>query len=141
MSLDIYNRVVEQQSTPSFYSNSNSNNNHQERIYWIEKLLETPLPDYRKNCIWRILAPYLISVKQLSYDQSFNIIANWWLDNCSKLRRLHFNPKLKIKQDLNNAIKSKSKKRYFPIGLAKLNFVDNEFYNFLVDKNIITINR
>jgi hypothetical protein len=97
-----YRAVGQQQSTSSFYNNnnSNSNNNHQENIiYWIEKLLQTPLPDYRRNCIWRILAPYLINERRLSYDQSFNILASW-LDNCSKLRRLHFNSKSKIKTRL-----------------------------------------
>ena len=132
-----YNKVIDQQSTSSFYNNSNSNNNHQESIiYWIENLIQTPLSDYRRNCIWRILAPYLINVKELPYDQSFNIIASW-LDKCSKLRRLHFNPKSKIKQDLNNAIKT----RYYPIGLVKLNSTDNELYSFLENHGIIGVKK
>jgi hypothetical protein len=31
-------------------------------IDWIERLLQTPLPEHRKYCIWRILAPYFINV-------------------------------------------------------------------------------
>jgi hypothetical protein len=108
-------------------------NNDKKSIGWIEKLLQTPLPDYRKRCIWRILAPYLINVKGLSYDQSFSILANW-LDNCAKLRRLHFNSKLKIRQDLHNAIKTK----YYPIGLAKLYSTDNKLYNFLQKHGVIS---
>jgi hypothetical protein len=108
------------------------NNNDSKSIGWIKKLLQTPLPDYRKSCIWRILAPYLINVKGLSYDESYNILASW-LDNCGKLRRLQFNSKLKIKQDLHNAIKTK----YYPIGLAKLNSMDNELYNFLQKQGVI----
>jgi Primase X len=107
-------------------------NNNGKSIYWIEKLLQTPLPDYRKSCIWRLLAPYLINVKGLSYDQSFSILAKW-LDNCSKLGGLHFNSKLKIKQDLHNAIKTK----YYPIGLAKLNSTDKELYNLLQNHGVI----
>jgi hypothetical protein len=33
-------------------------------ISWIEKLLETPIDDYRKNAVNLILAPYLINVKK-----------------------------------------------------------------------------
>ena len=36
-------------------------------IKWIEILLQTPIDDYRKNAIWRILAPYLINIKNLTY--------------------------------------------------------------------------
>jgi hypothetical protein len=57
------------------------------------------------NCIWRILAPYLINVRNLSYKEAFDVISNW-LDKCSKLKRLEFNAKLKIKHDLDNAIKT-----------------------------------
>ena len=38
-----------------------------ETITWIEKLLSTPIEDYRKYCIWKILCPYLINVRKLSY--------------------------------------------------------------------------
>ncbi|MFL6364896.1 MAG: hypothetical protein ACJ719_06790 [Nitrososphaeraceae archaeon] len=33
-------------------------------IPWIEKLLQTPIDDYRKNAVNLILAPYLINVKK-----------------------------------------------------------------------------
>jgi hypothetical protein len=34
-------------------------------IPWIEKLLETPIEDYRKNAVSLILAPYLINIKKV----------------------------------------------------------------------------
>ena len=43
-------------------------------IPWIEKLLDTPIDDYRKNAVNLILAPYLINVRKLSYDAALNII-------------------------------------------------------------------
>lgn len=131
-----YVYLKDQQIKESGYTNKIQQHAHasnNKSIGWIEKLLQTPLPDYRKSCIWRILALYLINVKGLSYDQSFNILTNW-LDNCGKLRRLHFNSRLKIKQDLCNAIKTK----YYPIGLAKLSSTDNEFYNFLRNHGVIS---
>jgi hypothetical protein len=43
-------------------------------IKWIEILLQTPIDDYRKNTIRRILAAYLINIKNLTYEESYNII-------------------------------------------------------------------
>jgi Primase X len=56
-------------------------------IPWIEKLLETPIDDYRKNAVNLILAPYLINVRKVSYDVALNII-NSWLGKCGELRQL-----------------------------------------------------
>jgi hypothetical protein len=128
-----YAYINDQQSKEqlsTFHNNANNSNNNK-CIHWIEKLLQTPLADHRKKCIWRILAPYLINVKKLSYEESFGILVDW-LDKCSKVSRLFFNPRSKIKQDLNAAIKT----RYYPISLTKLSFTDKELYNFLQNQGI-----
>jgi hypothetical protein len=137
-----YKKSIEQQiissrqkSSKSFESdpcNNNPYNGVNTGMYWIDRLLQTPLPDYRKRCIWKILAPYLITTKGLTYDQS-RIILNDWIDRCSKLCRLQFNPRTVIIQDLNTAIKS----NYFPIGLLKLSNTDKEFYTFLQKHHIL----
>jgi Primase X len=54
-------------------------------IAWIEKLLQTPIDDYRKNAVNLVLAPYLINIKKVSYDDALNTINNW-LSRCGKLR-------------------------------------------------------
>jgi Primase X len=69
-------------------------------IPWIEILLENAINEGRKMCIWHILAPYLINVKNLSYSQSCDIIRDW-LDRCSKLKRLNFNTRQKIREGLD----------------------------------------
>jgi Primase X len=56
-------------------------------IQWIEKLLGTPIDDYRKNAVNLILAPYLINVRKLSYDAALNIV-NSWLCKCHRSRQL-----------------------------------------------------
>ncbi len=38
---------------------------------WIEILLDTPIGDYRKKALRRIVAPYLINIKKLTYDDAF----------------------------------------------------------------------
>jgi hypothetical protein len=95
-------------------------------ISWIERLLQTPIDDYRKFVVWRILFPYLINIRKCSVEEAINMIKNW-LDKCSKLRPLDFNPNYAIK----NNIKSATRSRYLPISLRKLK-VDNEYlYNVL----------
>ena len=43
-------------------------------IEWIEKLLKTPINNFRKYCRWRILCPYLINIKKTSPEESFPIL-------------------------------------------------------------------
>ncbi len=112
-------------STSTSYTNNNNNNN---KITWIESLLQSPilLSDGRKYCLWRILAPYLINIRRLSYEQSFNIIIEW-LDKCNQIeRRLDFNPKTKLKETLANV------GSYYPISLEKLKQDNNELYQKMI---------
>jgi Primase X len=85
---------------------------NKQSIDWIERLLRTPLPEYRKYCIWRILAPYFINVKHLSFDDSYGRIYQW-LESCSQLRVLDFDSSTKINDSLNRAINM----GYLPISL------------------------
>lgn len=81
-------------------------------IDWIEGLLQLPLAEHRKYCIWRILAPYFINIKRLSFDDSYRRIYEW-LERCSELRELDFDPEIKINDSLNSAINT----GYLPISL------------------------
>jgi Primase X len=80
-----------------------SENGNSSSILWIERLLQTPLLKYRKYCIWRILAPYLINVKHLSFDEAFDIIDKW-LYKCNELETLDFDTDTKINDCLNGAV-------------------------------------
>ena len=51
---------------------------------WIDRLLETPLPDCRKIVTDLILAPYLIYLKSLEYAESYKITIHW-LDKCNSV--------------------------------------------------------
>ena len=95
-------------------NNNNNNNNKKDSVHWIETLLLTPIPDYRKYVIWRVLAPYLINVKRLSYQQAFSIIKEW-LEQCSNLRRLDFHPDARIREGLTSASHG-----YLPTSYQKL---------------------
>jgi Primase X len=84
-------------------------------IPWIEKLLQTPITDYRKYALWRILMPYLFNVKKLSDTEVIDIMQTW-LNKCNHLRSLDFNAKYLIKQNIRNS----KKNRYLPISFDKL---------------------
>jgi len=95
-------------------------------ITWIEKLLETPIDDYRKNAVNLILAPYLINVKKLSYDAAL-IIINRWLTNCGKLRQLDQN----FDYTVRYALKYSTKNGNRPLKFDTLKTKNVMLYNVL----------
>jgi hypothetical protein len=56
-------------------------------IAWIDRLLQTPIQDWRKTAAALILAPYLITIKRLSYELAYNIIMQW-ASKCAELSYL-----------------------------------------------------
>ena len=90
---------------------------------WIETLLEIPITDFRKNATNLILAPYLINIKKISYQESFDIVINW-LKKCDSVRKLNFNPKYLAKFALNIA----RQKSIPPMKLETLKSRDMELY-------------
>jgi hypothetical protein len=95
-------------------------------IPWIEKLLETPIDDYRKNAVSLILAPYLINIKKVSYDNALNIINNW-LTECGKSRQLDQN----FDYTVRYALKYSAKNEHRPLRLDTLKIKNLTLYNLL----------
>ena len=54
---------------------------------WIDKLLQIPVQDNRKDLLFWVLAPYLITVKGLDYDKAYSVLEQW-LDKCNDVKRL-----------------------------------------------------
>ncbi len=118
-----------------FYQRRNKNR-RRKFISWIERLLRIPIRDHRKYCIWRILVPYLINVKHLTFNEAFKIIEKW-LDKCNDLKPLDFDADTKVNNCLTNAVD----KGYLPISLDNpekeprtLKTENRELYNILVTK-------
>jgi hypothetical protein len=86
-------------------------------------LLDTPIGDYRKNALRRIVAPYLINIKKLAYDDAFKVTKDW-LNNCDKIIPLDFNVNTKIKDTLRAATTI----GYLPMGLSNLKGENAELY-------------
>jgi hypothetical protein len=95
------------------------------KIEWIEKLLQTPIEDDRKYCLWRIIGPYLLNVKNLSELQASKMMGDW-LDKCNKVRRLDFEPRLKIYSII------KGNKGYKPISYSKLKEENKDLSKLLI---------
>jgi hypothetical protein len=95
-------------------------------ISWIERLLQTPIDDYRKFVVWRILSPYLINIRKRPPGEASNMIKNW-LNRCNNLRQLDFTPNYTIKYNINSA----KRNGYLPISLEKLRIENAYLYNVL----------
>jgi Primase X len=95
-------------------------------VPWIEKLLQTPIDDFRKNAVNLILAPYLINVKKLYYDAALNII-NSWLSKCEKLRQLDQNFNYMVRY----ALKYSAKNGQRPLKIDTLKMKNLMLYNLL----------
>jgi len=95
-------------------------------IFWIEKLLNTPISDFRKNAINLILAPYLVNIKILSYKESYNILIEW-LKRCDSIRKLDFNP-ISL---TNSALNIATQKKIPPMKLETLKNRNSEIYQIL----------
>ena len=94
-------------------------------IQWIEKLLQTPIEDFRKYAIWRIVAPYLMNIRKLSEEQA-SIIIKDWLYKCNNAKILNFNVNQKIREGLSG-----SSRGYIPISLDNLRKECNNLYSIV----------
>lgn len=56
----------------SYHQNQSSS-----RIEWIERLLQTPIEDQRKYCLWQIIGPYLLNVKHISASEAAKTMEKW----------------------------------------------------------------
>jgi hypothetical protein len=56
--------------------------------WWIEKLLQTPIEDYRKRARDLILVPYLVVRKSIEDENQVTSIVMGWADKCAELRPL-----------------------------------------------------
>ncbi|HZL23714.1 MAG TPA: DNA primase noncatalytic subunit PriX, partial [Nitrososphaeraceae archaeon] len=88
--------------------------------------LNTPVSDFRKNATNLILTPYLVNIKKLSYQQSFDILIDW-LHKCNSLRKLDFKPEHLVKNALTTAIQ----KGIPPMKSVTLKDRNLELYNIL----------
>ena len=122
-------KIFVERSKNKFVGSSNYYN-------WIENLTQTPIEDFRKLVVDLILAPYLINIRKISYQESYTIIKDW-LDKCNELERLdnERNFEYRIKYELKNAIN----KQIGPMSKEKIKTDSNysKLYIMLKQKGIL----
>jgi len=95
--------------------------------YWyIDRLLQTPLDDFRKRAIDQLLTPFLITVKGMSDETARQIMMNWLLQ-CDKLRPLDFDPDYRVRSKIID-VKSTG---FLPLGEAKFKAADPDLFSRL----------
>jgi hypothetical protein len=95
-------------------------------------LLQTPIDDYRKNYLWRILCPYLLNIRKLSKEET-TVILKDWSAKCDKIRRLDFNPQREVSSRLRSV-------GPFPPSSKEITKKEQpDFYNLLVRYEIIKV--
>jgi hypothetical protein len=122
-------QVIQKQSRRAKWQRTpqcSNNGNVTATIRWIERLLQTPLEDYRKTAISLILAPYLVNVKRMEYHD-VSITLTDWLTKCDSLRKLQFNPAQHIKRAIGIA----AKKGIPAMGLITLQEKNKDLYYML----------
>jgi hypothetical protein len=119
-------RKIIEEKTQRPYSKFRAHNSSN-KIKWIEVLLGTPLYEYRKTIVNLVLAPYLINIRQLQYDDAFAIIKSW-LELCAVKRKLNFHAESMI----NTALRTAQKSGYKPMRLDTLKPRNPEIYKEFV---------
>ena len=100
-------------------NSNNSNYNINYYYEWIEtKILANPFEDSRKIIVDLILAPYLINIKKISYDKSYQIIREW-LDKCNSIQKLD-NYQNFVNYRIHSALKAATQKGIGPMNFYKI---------------------
>ena len=109
--------------------NNNSHNHHYYYDY-IEKLLQTPIKDFRKRASSLVIIPYLVVVKKLESDQEVFNIARAWLDRCNEIEALDRGYDYNYR--IRSSIASSRKGQIPPMGLERFKEENRELYDMLV---------
>jgi hypothetical protein len=94
------------------------------KYFWIERLLQTPLPCFRRYCLYHILVPYLVNIRKLNSEKCYDVL-KMWLEKCNALSKIPFNIESEIKTRLI-AVKD-----YGPLSLNKLRTENTDLYDLL----------
>jgi hypothetical protein len=99
-----------------------------ERYRWVEKVIESGLPDGRHRFILYVLSAYLMNVKQLSIEEAFQIAKRFVENSCR-----NFNNCSKVYDSfILGDLKRVKEKKLKPMSLKTLQQKDPELYNIIV---------
>lgn len=104
----------------------NQHSSQDDKVLWIERLLQIPIGDFRKTAVNLILAPYLVNIRRMPVDAANDLIVEW-LERCDGIRRLDFDPDKATKYALGYA----RQKGYLPLKKENLKARSAKLYNGL----------
>lgn len=101
--------------------------------YWyIDKLLEISIEDFRKRAIDLLLTPYLLTIKGMPDNIAEQIMINW-IARCNVLRPVNFDPIARIQSKITDIRLTK----FLPLGIEKFKEYDADLVHRLsVSKEI-----
>ncbi len=94
---------------------------------WIEKIIETGLPDGRKRFILEILSPYLINIKNLSFEEALSEINTFIRNSCIN----HSNCGKIYDSWIRSDLERVRRKGVMPRGLDSLREKDPDLYRII----------
>lgn len=102
------------------------------QIEWIERLLETPIEDYRKISVNLIIVPYLLVVKNLDEASIYSITKNW-IQSCSRLRTVNSD----IYNQIKYTIQSTKRKKIPPMKIDTIKTNRSDLYALLKGRKVL----
>ncbi len=87
-SADLIGQQQRQRARRSHINNRVSKSDAPVTIPWIEKLIQTPVADYRKHAVNLIIIPYLVVCRGMIDRNEIHDVVMKWADRCAELRRL-----------------------------------------------------
>ena len=132
---DIKKKVDSKQKYYSVKYNENSNS-IPKCYQWIgDKLLKTPIPDYRKRTIDLVLVPFFIVIKKFSASQTFDLNKEYFI-TCHKLQPL--NPSInEFENRIKMAIEKSIDNKIPPIKIQNMRNKYPQWYNFFKNLQIV----
>lgn len=110
-----------------------SGNTVSAKIGWIEKLLQTPIEDYRKTSVSLIIVPYLLVVKNLDEGSIYDIV-NHWIQSCSRLRAVNSD----IYNQARYTIQSTKRKKIPPMKIDTIKTNRPDLYALLKKRTVLS---
>jgi hypothetical protein len=103
-------------------------------IWWIDKLLSLGVEDHRKDLLYWVLAPYLITIRKMDYDKAESVLEEW-LEKCDNVRRLEPG-RIYFRYRIQYCLQSAERNDRLPIKLETFREYYPELFKEVIDEHI-----
>lgn len=127
------NKIKEQKKLESKKRYSSFSHSGRPQIGWIDRLIETPIEDYRKISVSLIIIPYLLVVRKLDESSIYDITKDW-IQSCSRLRKVDSD----IYSQIKYAVQSSIRKKIPPMKIDTIKTNRPDLYALLKKRNVLS---